>query len=154
MFYLGFASHNTAARRTPQYEYFGPKSSTFNPDSYFGLASDRSDAIQGGAPFPDYLYACGDDHDAGEEAHWTPFQMAAADYIRLKYPNWENERRDRDGPGLVAFMFGVSSHYIADINWHGLETVPAAEGLIRSMVRISDSYLLCIYSNLCIFQYI
>lgn len=129
----GFTSHNTAARRTSQFEYFGPASETFNPDSYFGLATDRSDAIQGGAPFPDYLYACGDEHDAGEEAHWTPFQMAAAEYIRKTYPNWETEGRDSDGAGLVAFMLGVTSHYIADINWHGLETVPAAEGLIRSM---------------------
>lgn len=129
----GFTSHNTAARRTTQFESFGPASPTFNSDSYTGLAKDRADAIQGGAPFPDYLYACGDEHDAGEEAHWTPFQMAAADYIRATYPDWETQGRDEDGAGLVAFMLGVTSHYIADINWHGLETVPAAEGLIRSM---------------------
>ena len=27
----------------------------------------------------------------------------------------------------------MTSHYITDINWHGLETVPAGEGLIRSI---------------------
>lgn len=126
----GFTSHNTAARRASQYELFGPN---FNPDDFAGLAAARPDAIQGGAPFPDYLYVCGDDHDAGEVAHWTPFQIAAATYIRATYPNWAAEDRLGPGPGLVAFFFGVTSHYIADINWHGLETVPAGEGLIRSM---------------------
>ena len=24
----------------------------------------------GGAPYPDYLYECGDNHNAGEAAHW------------------------------------------------------------------------------------
>jgi hypothetical protein len=73
-----------------------------------------------GAPFPDSLFTCGDDHDAGETAHWTPFQMAAATYIRETYPQWATEGRDSAGAGLVAFMLGVTSHYIADMNWHGL----------------------------------
>jgi hypothetical protein len=30
-------------------------------------------------------------------------------------------------------MFGVTSHYITDINWHGLEVIPSGEGLIRTM---------------------
>lgn len=53
--------------------------------------------------FPDYLYACGDEHDAGEEAHWTPFQIASVNYIREKYPDWATQDRLEDGPGLVAF---------------------------------------------------
>jgi len=112
-------SHNVFAKRTSQFEYFGPDSDTFNSTDFYGLASYRSDAVQAGAPFPDYLYLCGDDHDAGEEAHWTPFQLAAVDYIRVKYPNW-SINRDSDGAGLVAFMLGVTSHYITDMNWHGL----------------------------------
>lgn len=62
----GMTSHNVAARRASQFEFFGPKSSEFNPDDFYGLADYRSDAIQAGSPFPDYLYACGDEHDAGE----------------------------------------------------------------------------------------
>ena len=46
--------------------------------------------------------------------------MAAVDYIRETYPIWMNESRDDAGAGLVAFMLGVTSHYITDINWHGL----------------------------------
>jgi hypothetical protein len=30
-------------------------------------------------------------------------------------------------------MMGVTSHYIADINWHGLATVPAGYGFIQSL---------------------
>jgi len=37
----GFSSHNSAAKRSAQYEYFGPKSPNFNPESYYGLANDR-----------------------------------------------------------------------------------------------------------------
>ena len=129
----GFTSHNLAARRASQFEWFGPESPTFDPSHFKGLAMARPDAVQGGAPFPDYLYACGDEHDAGEEAHWTPFQMAAADYIRETYPSWATDGREGEGAGLVAFMLGVTSHYIADMNWHGLETVPSGEGLIRTV---------------------
>ena len=63
----------------------------------------------------------------------TPFQVAAVDYIREVYPNWESEGRNGPGAGLVAFMLGVTSHYITDINWHGLEVIPAGEGIIRTM---------------------
>ena len=54
----GMTTHNVAARRASQYEYFGPSSSTFQPAAFEGLAAARADAIQAGAPFPDYLYAC------------------------------------------------------------------------------------------------
>lgn len=84
----GFTTHNTASRRASQFEYFGPESATFHPEQFYGLARSRPDAVQGGTPFPDYLYACGSDHDAGEAAHWSPFQVSAANYIREKYPNW------------------------------------------------------------------
>ncbi len=67
----GMTSHNIAAKRSSQYEYFGPQTEEFDPQSFYGLAHDRKDAIQAGAPFPDYLYLCGDSHDAGEEAHWV-----------------------------------------------------------------------------------
>lgn len=83
----------------------------------------------------DYLYECGPDHDAGEQAHWCvvgsrlqkvwsvrmcitwcssalrrpPFQAAAAHYILDKFPQPWNETAQK----LVVFMLGVVSHYIA-----------------------------------------
>ena len=59
--------------------------------------------------------------------------MAGATYIREHYPDWQTQAPEEDGPGLVAFFLGVVSHYIADLNWHGLEVVPDGEGLIRQM---------------------
>lgn len=43
----GFTSHNTFARRSSQFEYFGPQSDQYNTAAFYGLARDRSDAIQG-----------------------------------------------------------------------------------------------------------
>jgi hypothetical protein len=77
--------------------------------------------------------SCTHSSTVGEEAHWTPFQIASVDYIRKTYPTWATDGRESDGAGLVAFTFGVTSHYITDINWHGLEVIPSGEGLIRTM---------------------
>lgn len=126
----GFTTHNLVARRATEFERFTDAESE---QAFKGLNRDRIDALQGGAPFPDYLYACGDDHNAGEEAHWTPFQQAAATYIRETYPNWVEEGRDSDGAGLAAFMSGVVSHYIVDQNWHGLCEGCDAKGLIKNI---------------------
>jgi hypothetical protein len=62
----GMTSHNVAALRASQYEYFGPESDIFHSEDFYGLADNRNDAIQAGSPFPDYLYACGTEHDAGK----------------------------------------------------------------------------------------
>lgn len=96
----GMVAHNVIARRATHYErYDTPEKQA----AFSGLSIDRVDALQGGAPFPDYLYACGDDHDAGEEAHWEPFQKAAATYIRETYPlaEWSSDRASA-GAGLVS----------------------------------------------------
>ena len=56
-------SHNVIARRAMEFERW---SSDARRSAFEGLSFDRIDAVQGGAPWPDYLYACGDDHNAGE----------------------------------------------------------------------------------------
>lgn len=96
IFSAGMTSHNVIARRATEYERFTSPSKV---EAFKGLSRDRIDSLQAGSPFPDYLYACGDDHDAGEEAHWEPFQRAAAQYIRETYPDWMNEGRDGPGAG-------------------------------------------------------
>eukprot|EP00736_Rhodelphis_marinus_P013281 Rmarinus@m.20909 len=86
------------------------------------------DALQAGTPFPDYFYLCGDG-DAAEDSHWTPFHAEMANYVRETYPQpW-----DQDTEKLVAFMFGMVSHYIADVHWHGLSRIPYGEGFIRTL---------------------
>ena len=79
------------------------------------------EAVLGGADFPDFLYACGryaDHHDAGEAAHWPPFQAAAVNHIRSHWPDansWTPKAKE-----LVAFSFGVAVHYVTDELWEGL----------------------------------
>ena len=62
----GMTSHNVAALRASDFEYYGPDTEEFSSKIFYGLAKDRIDSIQAGSPFPDYLYACGDEHDAGK----------------------------------------------------------------------------------------
>lgn len=100
--------------------------------------------------FSDYLYACGDQHDAGEEAHWTPFQIASVNYIREKYPDWATQDRLEDGPGLVAFtmvrfQFSCFPVFVLiTLTWFSVV-------LIFSCLFASLAYLIhlsCIYSNI------
>jgi hypothetical protein len=48
------------------------------------------------------------------DAHWSPFQAAAVQYIQSLPTPWTNSTE-----ALVAFFFGVVSHYIADIKCVG-----------------------------------
>ena len=81
-------------------------------------------SVLGGADFPDFLYACGkyeDHHDAGEAAHWPVFHAAAVSYVRETVANfsqpasWSPATRE-----LLAFIFGLTVHYVTDELWEGL----------------------------------
>lgn len=48
---------------------------------------------------------CGSDHDDGEFTHWSPFQGAAATYLRATYP----QPLGASGATLAAFIYGVTS---------------------------------------------
>ena len=51
----------------------------------------------------------------------------------------ETDGRSSDGAGLVAFMMGVTSHYITDINWHGLgETLFSIFAKLESLPIFRD----------------
>ncbi len=130
----GMTAHNVISRRATQYERYSSEAAAA---AFSGLALDRHDALQAGSPFPDFLYACGDDHNAGEMDHWEPFQQHAANYIRSTYPNWASEPRSSDGAGLVTFFNGIVSHYIADENWHGMCAGCDNKGLIK-LIGYSD----------------
>jgi hypothetical protein len=124
--------HQVVAQRALQYFYqpgwYGAANATRD---YRQLLNDNHGAFLAGAPYPDYLYACGTNHDDGEFTHWSYFQGLAAEYIRSTYPlsaAWNTSAQT-----LVAFMHGVVSHYIADINWHGLAQVPNDYGFIQTI---------------------
>lgn len=73
------------------------------------LLNENWDAISAGSPFPDYMYACGDFHGAGEEAHWTPWQEVAVNYTRAKY-GFPGMLEDPEGRKLTSFLAGAVSH--------------------------------------------
>ncbi|XP_053458035.1 phosphatidylinositol-glycan-specific phospholipase D isoform X2 [Nycticebus coucang] len=101
--------------------------------NYKELLLEHQDAYQAGTVFPDSFYPdiCkgGKFHSVSESTHWTPFLNASIHYIRDKYPlPWE-----KDTEKLVAFLFGITSHMVADVSWHSLGI---EQGFLRTMGAI------------------
>uniref|UniRef100_A0A3Q1MEX6 Phosphatidylinositol-glycan-specific phospholipase D n=1 Tax=Bos taurus TaxID=9913 RepID=A0A3Q1MEX6_BOVIN len=102
--------------------------------NYKELLLRHQDAYQAGSVFPDSFYPSicerGQFHDVSESTHWTPFLNASVHYIRKNYPlPW-----DEDTEKLVAFLFGITSHMVADVNWHSLGI---EQGFLRTMAAVS-----------------
>ncbi|CAJ0964823.1 unnamed protein product, partial [Ranitomeya imitator] len=68
-------------------------------------------------------------HDVSEDSHWTPFLETSVNYIRRIYPLPWNEEAQK----LVAFIFGIASHQVADVSWHSLGI---DQGFLRAMAEI------------------
>ncbi|KAB1261545.1 Phosphatidylinositol-glycan-specific phospholipase D [Camelus dromedarius] len=101
------------------------------------LLLEHQDAYQAGTVFPDSFYPIicerGQFHDVSESTHWTPFLNASVHYIRENYPlPW-----DKDTEKLVAFLFGITSHMVADISWHSLGI---EQGFLETMGAIKIHY--------------
>lgn len=119
----GVTVHNLVAHRAATH-YF--ENGTSAPSRYPDIISRYPGSLSAGAAFPDFLFVCGGNGSAGEFAHWVPFQAAAVEYVRMLPRPWSS-----DTEKLVAFLFGIVSHYVADILWHGLDPVPFGAGLIE-----------------------
>ncbi|XP_034519396.1 phosphatidylinositol-glycan-specific phospholipase D isoform X2 [Ailuropoda melanoleuca] len=107
--------------------------------NYKELLLEHQDAYQAGTVFPDAFYPSicerGQFHDVSESTHWAPFLNASVHYIRENYPlPWEKGTEK-----LVAFLFGITSHMVADVSWHSLGI---EQGFLRTMgaVDFHDSY--------------
>jgi glycosylphosphatidylinositol phospholipase D len=124
----GFTVHSIVAEKS-LHHYYHP---LFHPQ-YRDIGFRHEDILIAGAPFPDYFYLCGTDHDYGEDSHWPRFQAAAADYIRQNYKKDSKGNYPEDGEKLIAFFMGVVSHSIADVMWHGLAFDPQGYGLIETI---------------------
>jgi glycosylphosphatidylinositol phospholipase D len=75
-------------------------------------------------------YACGNGYNEAEEAHWAPFWNSSVQYIHKTYKKpWNN-----DAKGLIAFLFGVISHGVADTLWHSLNM---DQGFIQAMQHLN-----------------
>ncbi|XP_044282534.1 phosphatidylinositol-glycan-specific phospholipase D [Varanus komodoensis] len=100
---------------------------------YRKLLLTHQDAFQAGNLYPDAFYSgiCrnGIYHQVSEDTHWAPFLKASIHYIRKNYPlPWEEATEK-----LVAFLFGIASHMVADVSWHSLGI---EQGFLQAMAAI------------------
>uniref|UniRef100_A0A8B9C7F0 Phosphatidylinositol-glycan-specific phospholipase D n=1 Tax=Anser brachyrhynchus TaxID=132585 RepID=A0A8B9C7F0_9AVES len=101
------------------------------------LLLNHQDAFQAGSIYPDAFYPSicknGIFHDVSEDTHWSPFLNASIHYIRRNYPQPWEEATEK----LVAFLFGIASHMVADVSWHSLGI---DQGFLKAMGEVSLHY--------------
>jgi len=128
----GISTHTEVGFRALEYfRHIGDNST----NSIRELLVRHQDAFQAGHPFPDYgfnqLCYNGDFHAESEDTHWGEYVKVAFDYVNSAYPPpW-----DQDTERLVAFLFGIISHQVADINWHSLEGLH--DGFLEVLGKVS-----------------
>uniref|UniRef100_A0A8C5JLQ7 Phosphatidylinositol-glycan-specific phospholipase D n=1 Tax=Junco hyemalis TaxID=40217 RepID=A0A8C5JLQ7_JUNHY len=124
----GISTHVEIAHRA--LEFFTKHEGSVN---YRKLLLNHQDAFQAGSIYPDAFYPpiCkrGMFHDVSEDTHWSPFLKASIDYIRRNYPQPWEEATEK----LVAFLFGIASHMVADVSWHSLGI---DQGFLKAMGEI------------------
>ncbi|KAJ2742821.1 hypothetical protein GGI20_004204 [Coemansia sp. BCRC 34301] len=127
----GPAVHNEAAERARQWFYTtGTQGgSTDVIREYRGILDRHPASLQAGAVFPDWGYGCLSMDDPAESAHWAPFLRYGAAHILKHYPKPYTEH----GEQLVAFLFGIASHQVADEQWHSLSGL--RDGLMRTLAK-------------------
>ncbi|KFP15161.1 Phosphatidylinositol-glycan-specific phospholipase D [Egretta garzetta] len=124
----GISTHVEIAHRA--LEFFIKREGNVN---YRQLLLDHQDAFQAGSIYPDAFYPSickrGIFHDVSEDTHWSPFLNTSIHYIRRNFPQPWEEATEK----LVAFLFGIASHMVADVSWHSLGI---DQGFLRAMGEI------------------
>ncbi|XP_071592405.1 phosphatidylinositol-glycan-specific phospholipase D isoform X1 [Heliangelus exortis] len=124
----GISTHVEIAHRA--LEFFIKNEGSVN---YRQLLLTHQDAFQAGSVYPDAFYPSickrGIFHDVSEDTHWSPFLSASIHYIRRNYPQPWEEATEK----LVAFLFGIASHMVADVSWHSLGI---DQGFLKAMGEI------------------
>ncbi|XP_053914138.1 phosphatidylinositol-glycan-specific phospholipase D isoform X2 [Cuculus canorus] len=124
----GISTHVEIAHRA--LEFFIKHEGNVN---YRQLLLNHQDAFQAGSTYPDAFYPSicksGIFHDVSEDTHWSPFLNASIQYIRRNYPQPWEEATEK----LVAFLFGIASHMVADVSWHSLGI---DQGFLKAMGEI------------------
>uniref|UniRef100_A0A8C8RK79 Phosphatidylinositol-glycan-specific phospholipase D n=1 Tax=Pelusios castaneus TaxID=367368 RepID=A0A8C8RK79_9SAUR len=124
----GISTHIEIAHRA--LEFFSKHEGIVN---YRKLLLNHQDAFQAGSLYPDAFYPVicknGIFHHVSEDTHWAPFLKTSIHYIRQNYPQPWDEATEK----LVAFLFGITSHMVADVSWHSLGI---DQGFLRTMGEI------------------
>ncbi|KAI9016347.1 hypothetical protein CLU79DRAFT_837638 [Phycomyces nitens] len=110
----GMSVHNEITHRS--LEIFHPRSSI--EAFYKDMVTKHTAFAQAGSFFPDWGYNCLGYSRQSEDAHWPPFIKSAVDYVRETYPR--SEWTEPHVQGLIAFVFSIMSHGVADVKWHSL----------------------------------
>lgn len=129
----GIITHIQIANRAKH--FFSSNISEVNVN-YSRIIDDYSSYFEAGAPFPDWGYPFGYS-DESEFAHWPPFISSFVDYAKRTYEKTDTKRYEQ----LLAFIFGASSHLIADVLWHWGKETPGSlyeQGFIPSLKHYSD----------------
>nr|XP_009939570.1 PREDICTED: phosphatidylinositol-glycan-specific phospholipase D [Opisthocomus hoazin] len=124
----GISTHVEIAHRA--LEFFVKHEGNVN---YRQLLLNHQDAFQAGSIYPDAFYPSicksGIFLDVSEDTHWSPFLTTSIRYIRRNYPQPWEEATEK----LVAFLFGIASHMVADVSWHSLGI---NQGFLKAMGEI------------------
>ncbi|XP_063155050.1 phosphatidylinositol-glycan-specific phospholipase D isoform X3 [Candoia aspera] len=124
----GLSTHIEIAHRA--LEFFSQQDGKVD---YRKLILAHQDAYQAGSLYPDAFYSTicrnGLFHYVSEDTHWSPFLNTSIHYIRKNYPQPWEEATEK----LVAFLFGIASHMVADVSWHSLGI---EQGFLRAMAAI------------------
>ncbi|XP_042317562.1 phosphatidylinositol-glycan-specific phospholipase D isoform X2 [Sceloporus undulatus] len=124
----GLSTHIEIAHRA--LEFLGKQEGNVD---YRELLLTHQDAYQAGSLYPDAFYSdiCknGLFHQVSEDTHWSPFLNASIHFIRKNYPQPWGKATEK----LVAFLFGIASHMVADVSWHSLGI---DQGFLRAMAAI------------------
>ncbi|KAJ2506922.1 hypothetical protein IWW47_001351 [Coemansia sp. RSA 2052] len=129
---LEWAFWAVAAERARQWFYTAAAKQGGSADwisEYRSILDRHPASLQAGVVFPDWGYGCLSMDDPAESAHWMPFLQHGASHILNNYPKPYSER----GEQLVAFLFGIASHQVADEQWHSLSGL--RDGLMRTLAK-------------------
>ncbi|KAJ2777564.1 hypothetical protein H4R18_005086, partial [Coemansia javaensis] len=126
----GPAVHNEAAERARQwFSGAGAEAAAVR-----AVLDRHPESLQAGAVFPDWGYGCMGMDDEAEAAHWSPFMEHGVAHYLATYQGQgqgqgQGQAPSERGEQLVAFLFGVASHQVADEQWHSLSGL--REGIMR-----------------------
>ncbi|KAJ2595275.1 hypothetical protein H4R99_005418 [Coemansia sp. RSA 1722] len=126
----GPAVHNEVAERARQWfdKPHGSRHSALVAE-YRGIIDRQLASLQAGVVFPDWGYGCMSMDDPAEAAHWTPFLEYGVEYFQRTYTKPYSAQAEQ----LIAFLFGIASHQVADEQWHSLSGL--RDGFMRVLAN-------------------
>lgn len=126
----GMTNHPFVSYLAWEYTNISSTSPSFAAKVMNALASHQN-VVSAASSIPDYFYmpaaVMGVEEkdvnayrDASEKAHWPPFHSAYATYIRNR-PDFKDAVWSDETNKEVAFLLGMASHSLVDIQWEGLQ---------------------------------